>query len=372
MSAQFQTGFCFDERTLWHTMGPHTLYLPSGGWLQPMGGSGHAESPETKRRLKSLMDVAGLTEQLAVASAPPATTEELRRVHPQAYLDAFAQASAGIGGDLGDGAPFSTGSYEIAALSAGLAIHAVDQVLRGVWRNAYALSRPPGHHCLPARPMGFCLLANIAIAIEAARARHGVQKVAVVDWDVHHGNGTQAIFYDRADVLTVSMHQYACYPSDSGFAGERGEGRGTGANINIPLLPGGGHFAYLTALHEIVLPALHRFGPDLIIVANGLDANGFDPLARMQASSETFRSMTSLIKAAADDLCGGRLVMVHEGGYSEALVPFCGLAVIEALSGHRTKVIDPFLAAIEASQPPPEADALERGRIGDMRRLFGL
>ena len=128
----------------------------------------------------------------------------------------------------------------------------------------------------------------------------------------------------------------------------------------------------MTAFEEIVLPALRRFGPDLIIVACGLDANGFDPLARMQAGSETFRAMTAAVKSAAADLCGGRLVIVHEGGYSEAVVPFCGLAVIEALSGHRTAVIDPFQSAVEATQPPPEMDSLEARRIAEMRQLFGL
>ncbi|MGV8952491.1 MAG: class II histone deacetylase [Cypionkella sp.] len=366
-----KTGLCFDERTLWHTMAPHTLYLPSGGWLQPMTTIGHAESPETKRRLKSLLDVSGLTEQLDVSTARPATLQDLRRVHPQSYLDRFQAASAGLGGDLGEGAAFGHGSFEIACLSAGMAMHAVDQVLAGTWANAYSISRPPGHHCLPDMPMGFCLLANIPIAIEAARDKHGVAKIAVVDWDVHHGNGTQAIFYDRADVLTISMHQQGCYPSNSGAAEKRGVGAGVGANINVPLLPGGGHAEYLAAMDQIVLPALMRFQPDLIIIASGLDANGFDPLARMQASSDTFRAMTVLVMQAAR-ACSAKLAAIHEGGYSEALVPFCGLAIIEELSGHRTEVIDPFLSAIEASQPPAEFHALELSRLAHLRQMFDL
>jgi acetoin utilization deacetylase AcuC-like enzyme len=365
------TGLCFDERTLWHTMSPHTLYLPSGDWLQPMTSIGHAESPETKRRLKSLLDVSGLSAHLDVSSAPPATEADLRRIHPAAYLARFRAASAGIGGDLGEGAPFGHGSYEIACLSAGLAIHALDQVLTGAWDNAYSISRPPGHHCLPDLPMGFCLLANIPVAIEAARAKHALAKIAVVDWDVHHGNGTQAIFYDRPDVLTISMHQQDCYPANSGSAPERGAGAGLGANINVPLLPGGGHAEYLAAMQQIVVPGLTRFKPELIVIASGLDANGFDPLARMQASSETFRAMTRLLMQTATSL-NARLAAIHEGGYSEALVPFCGLAILEELSGQRTKVIDPFLSAIEASQPPPDFHALELKRLADLRKLHDL
>jgi acetoin utilization deacetylase AcuC-like enzyme len=225
---------------------------------------------------------------------------------------------------------------------------------------------------MPDHSMGFCLLANIPIAIEEMRARHGLGKVAVVDWDVHHGNGTQAIYWSRPDTLTISIHQNACYPTDSGAVNERGEGAGDGANINIPLLPGGGHASYLAAMDRIVLPALARFCPDLIVVASGLDANGLDPLARMLAHSGTFRAMTRLLMEAADNLCHGRLVMVHEGGYSEAAVPFCGHAIMETLSGQTTAVVDPFLDFLSAQQPPPEFHALETRRLNDMATFYGL
>ena len=366
------TGFLWDEHCFWHSAGEHALFLPVGGWVQPPAAGGHAESPESKRRLKSLLDVSGLTARLETGSAPPAATEDLLRVHARDYLDAFRALSADSGGDLGEEGRFGKGGFDIACVSAGLAIRAVEDVLSGRLRNAYALSRPPGHHCLPDRSMGFCLFANIAIAVEAAKARHGLGKVAVIDWDVHHGNGTQAIFYNRPDVLTISLHQERCYPTDTGHPAERGEGAGMGANINVPLMPGGGHTSYVRAIERIVLPALERFRPDLIVVACGLDANGVDPLARMLATSETFRAMTRLVKHAAEALCGGRLVAVHEGGYAEAAVPFCGLAVIEELSGHRTPVEDPFLPLLAAQQPPEAFDRLEEQRLGDLRQLFGL
>ena len=346
-----KTAFFFDELSLWHSAGLHALTLPVGGWVQPPAAAGHAESPETKRRLKSLLDVSGLTRQLHVQSASAASEEDLLRVHTPGYLQRFKALSDAGGGELGPQAPIGPGSYEIAKLSAGLAMAAVDRVLAGESDNAYTLSRPPGHHCLADGAMGFCFLANIAIAIEAAKARRGLGKVAVIDWDVHHGNGTQSIFEARGDVLTISLHQDGCFPP--GYSGEedRGRGPGLGANLNIPLPPGSGHEAYLQAMQRLVIPALERFEPELIIVACGYDANAVDPLARMLLHSDSFRTMTRLLRQAAERLCQGRLVLVHEGGYSEAYVPFCGLAVIEELAGIRTVVSDPMLEFVQMQQP---------------------
>lgn len=366
------TGFYFDELCLWHSTGLHALVLPVGGWVQPPNGAGHAESPDTKRRLKSLMDVSGLTARLAVTSAPAATRTDLLRVHDPAYLDRLHAASKAGGGEAGSEAPFGAGSYDIACLSAGLAMQAVADVLAGRHANAYALSRPPGHHCLPDQGMGFCLLANIPIAIEAARAAHGPLRVAVVDWDVHHGNGTEAVYLDRADTLTISIHQQSCYPPGSGLAANRGQGAGEGCNLNVELIPGMGHNSYLAAWDLLVAPALAGFAPDLIIIASGLDANGFDPLARMQAHSGTFRALTERAMAAAQALCGGRLVVVHEGGYSEAVVPFCGLAVVETLAGHRTAVDDPTLPMIAATQPAADVEAFQLARLQAQARALGF
>jgi len=236
-----KTAFFTDERTFWHTGGTHALFFPIGGWVQPPSSSGYAESPDSKRRLLALIQTSGLAASLDMQSAALATEEDLLRVHPRDYLNRFKALSDTTGGDLGELAPFGKGSYEIAALSAGLAIGAIDTVLEKRASNAFSLSRPPGHHCLRDKPMGFCLLANIPIAIEAARAKHGVERVAVIDWDVHHGNGTQSIYYDDPNTLTISLHQDRCFPPGYSGADERGAGAGTGANLNIPLLPGGGH-----------------------------------------------------------------------------------------------------------------------------------
>lgn len=349
------TAFFSDERCFWHGGGNYVLTAPVGGLVQP--GGGLPENPETKRRLRNLIEVTGLSRELEMRGAPEATREDLLRVHPAPYLDAFKAASDAGGGELGLRTPFGPGGYEIAALSAGLTKAALFDVLSGQARNAYALSRPPGHHALPDWPNGFCLFNNIAVGIRAAQAAGLVRRVAVVDWDVHHGNGTEAIFWTDPEVLTISLHQENNYPLDTGAASARGEGKGHGFNINVPLPPGTGHANYLEAVERIVLPALQRFAPDLIVVACGYDASAFDPLGRMVATTETFRLMTRAMMRAADELCQGRLVLVHEGGYSEMHVPFCGHAVLEEMTGSTIRAPDPLGAALEARQPGVEWQA---------------
>lgn len=367
-----KTGFFWDERCFWHAGGNYAYTLPLGGHVQPLAAGGLPENPETKRRLKNLMDVTGLTAALQSQSAAPADEAALRRVHPAAYLDEFKRLSDAGGGELGRRTPFAQGGYEIAALSAGLALGAVDAVVTGRMDNAYALSRPPGHHCLPDFPNGFCLLANIAIALEAARAAHGLGKVAVIDWDVHHGNGTEAIYYDRADTLTISLHQEGNYPLDTGGIEMRGTGAGEGCNLNLPLPAGWGHDAYLASMERIVLPALRQFRPELIVVACGFDASAIDPMARMLATADTFAQMTRQLRGAADALCEGRLVLVHEGGYSEVYVPFCGHATIEALSDAGIHAPDPLAETLRVRQPGPALAAFQAAHLETMAATLGL
>lgn len=365
------TGFYTEERTFWHCVGMQALFLPVGGWVQPPSGVAGADTPDAKRRLLSLVQASGLIDRLDVRKSTPVSGEEMLRVHTARYLEEFARVSAAGGGDIGDYAPFSAGGYDIARISAGLARTAIDDVVAGAVTNAYALCRPAGHHCLPDRSMGFCLLCNIPIAIEAARAKHGLGRVAVVDWDVHHGNGTQTVYHERADTLTISLHQENCFPPGYSGAEDRGTGAGEGFNLNIPLPPGTGDDGYRYALDRLVVPALEAFQPELIVIASGLDAGGADPMARMLAHSDTFRAMTTRMREVAQNLCGGRLVMVHEGGYSEALIPFMGLAIVEALSGHRTAVVDPSLDILIPQQPGPAMTAFVRSRIDELVRNLG-
>jgi len=363
------TGFYWDERCFWHGGGNYAFTLPAGGLVQSTI-QGLPEHPETKRRLKNLIDVTGLSNELRQRSAPEADWEELARVHPETFLTRFKDMSDAGGGELGLRTPFGQGGFEMAALSAGLARTALFDVLKGQVDNAYALSRPPGHHCLPEFPNGFCLLNNIAVAVEAALAEGLAGRVAVLDWDVHHGNGTEAIFYDRADVLTISIHQERNYPLDTGDLEDTGAGAGLGFNMNIPLPPGAGHEAYLMAMDRLVLPAIDGFQPDVIVVACGYDAAAVDPLGRMLATAETFREMTRMVMELADIHCDGRLVLVHEGGYSEVYVPFCGHAVLEELSSSAITAPDPLGDTFAARQPSAAMDAVYSALIDDFATFF--
>lgn len=363
------TGFYWDERCFWHGGGNYAFTLPVGGLVQPTM-QGLPEHPETKRRLKNLIDVTGLSKELRLRSAPEAGWEELARVHPEAFLRQFKALSDAGGGELGLRTPFGQGGFEIAALSAGLARTALFDVMKGQVDNAYALNRPPGHHCLPEFPNGFCLLNNIAIAVEAAIAEGLTGRVAVVDWDVHHGNGTEAIFYDRNDVLTISIHQERNYPLDTGDVGDIGAGAGEGFNMNIPLPPGAGHEAYLMAMDRLVMPALDGFQPDVIIVACGFDAAAVDPLGRMLATADTFRQMTQMMMEMAAVYADGRLVMVHEGGYSEVYVPFCGHAVLEELSGSLITAGDPLGDTLAARQPSDAMNGAYAALIDEFGAFF--
>lgn len=359
------TGFFWDERCFWHGGGNYAGMLPVGGLVQPLDG-GLPENPETKRRLKNLIEVTGLAADLTMQGADPASQEDLLRVHPVSYLDAFKALSDAGGGELGRRTPFGPGGFELAAQSAGLAKAALASVLRGDVGNAYALSRPPGHHCLPDYPNGFCLLNNIGIAIKAAKAGGLAQRFAVLDWDVHHGNGTEAVFYDRADVLTVSIHQERNYPMDTGAFADRGRGDGLGCNLNIPLPPGTGHTGYLAAMERLALPAIRDFAPDVIIIACGFDAAANDPLGRMLATAETFTMMTRQVMALAQDVCDSKLLMVHEGGYSETYVPFCGHNVLQEMSGSSITAPDPFAEVFPLRQPDARFDAFVNDWLDDM------
>ncbi len=355
-----RTGFVWHERYMWHDTGSGASELPAGGWLEPHV---HAESPDTKRRLKNLLDATGLTERLVGLAPRAATIEDVCRVHDRSYVERVAELSQDRGGDAGSESPFGAGSFEIALLAAGGTMTAVDAVLDGDVDNAYALVRPPGHHALPEMGMGFCLFGNVAVAVRHAQRARGVGRVAVVDWDVHHGNGTQAAFWEDASVLAVSLHQDGLYPERSGGLEENGHAEGRGTTLNIPLPAGSGRGAYLDAVERVVVPALERFAPELIVLPCGFDAGALDPLGRMQLAASAFGELTELMLDAAARLCEGRLVASHEGGYSAGHVPFCGLAVIEALCDESAGIDDPFvyLAGVPGQELlPHQAAAVDR------------
>lgn len=339
-----RTGWVWREAFNWHNTGNGSGFFPAGGFVQP--GEPY-DNPGTKGRFASLVEVSGFDQELHAIRAREATDEEILRAHTPEYLQRVVDLDP-TGGDAGEFAVFGPKGVPIARLAAGATLAATRAVLTGEVRNAYALVRPAGHHAEPDRGRGFCIFANTSIAARMAQAEFGIERVAIVDWDVHHGNGTQAVFWDDPSVLNISLHQEQLYPVDSGFREENGGEHARGTSINIPLPAGTGDGGYLDAIRRVVRPALQRFRPQLLIVGSGMDAAATDPLGRMVVTSEGFRAMTAEMVEAAEELCEGRLVFSHEGGYSASYVPFCGMAVLEALSGKSSGVDDPNMAFFSA------------------------
>lgn len=340
------TGFVWHESYAWHNTGNHAAWVAADGKVvQP---DTHGEDPETKRRFRNLLEMSGLWDQLIQIKPRMATEQDILRVHTPEHLYHIQELSAAGGGDTGVITVCGQGSYEIAMLSAGGVLAATDAVLDGQVQNAYALVRPPGHHAMPNEAQGFCIFSNAAIAGKYALETRGLDRIAFVDWDIHHGNGTEAAFWSDPNALTISIHQDRFYPADRGLVEQCGEGAGEGYNINIPLPPGSGVGAYVAAYEQVVIPALQRYKPDLIIVPSGFDAGALDPFGRNMMHSEGYRTLTRMMKEVASQVCDGSLVMCHEGGYSRATVPFYGLAVMEELSDVRTGVEDPFLDMMQS------------------------
>ena len=337
------TGFLWHELYAWHDTGTGAWVMPAGLTVQPFG---HIESADSKRRIRNLVEVSGLIDHLVQLKPRPATEDEILRLHTREYVERIKKLSSEAGGEAGEETPFGRGSYEIALLAAGGCITAVDAVLDGKVDNAYALVRPPGHHAERDQGRGFCIFGNTALAAMHARQARGLSRVAIVDWDVHHGNGTEHAFYSDPTLLTLSIHQDNNYPPASGAISDTGDGAGRGYNINVPLPPGSGVGAYVATFERVVAPALRAFRPELILIASGLDASAMDPLASMMMTSEGYRTLTRIVLAVARGVCGGRLVACHEGGYSPAYVPYCGLAIIEELAGIRTGLDDPLLGLL--------------------------
>ncbi len=270
--------------------------------------------PERPARLAALLD--GLEPHPAVDWLPvrEATAAELASVHDATYVDRVL-ATRGHGVRLDPDTATSPASIEAALLAAGAVQQAVDRVLQGPEPHAMALVRPPGHHAEHARAMGFCLFNNVAVAAVHALAEPDVQRVAIVDWDVHHGNGTQHLFEDRGDVLFFSCHRGPGFYPGTGAASERGRGAGQGTTVNVPLRAGVGDREVLAALDDHLAPAMEAFEPDLVIVSAGYDAHADDPIGGLVVSDAGFAGATARVCALADRWAGGRVVLALEGGY---------------------------------------------------------
>jgi acetoin utilization deacetylase AcuC-like enzyme len=287
---------------------------------------GHPERPERAEAMAAVVsrfrDAGG-----AVLEPRSATDADLLRVHTRGHLDALG-AARGRAVMLDPDTFTSPGSDEVARLAAGAVLTAVDAVADGpAGSRAMAVVRPPGHHAEAGRPMGFCLYNNVAVGAAFARAR-GFARVAIVDYDVHHGNGTQWMFYEDPTVLYVSSHQFPYYPG-TGAADETGRGAGVGYTLNLPLEAGAGDRDVLARYEQDVLPRLQSFAPELLMISAGFDAHHRDPLAGCRMTTEGFRRLTGLLVGAADRHCEGRVVLVTEGGYDLTTLAECLEAVID-------------------------------------------
>jgi acetoin utilization deacetylase AcuC-like enzyme len=266
--------------------------------------------------------------------APERAREAVLALHEERYVGRFERA-AGRGDSLLDSAdnPLSPGTWEASWTAVGATLAAADQV-GGEGGTAFAAVRPPGHHAERAVAMGFCFFNNVAVAAEHLRRRHGASRVAIFDFDVHHGNGTQHLFEERADVFYASTHQSPFYPG-TGAADERGVGAGEGATLNVPLPAGTGDEGYAEAIEGAILPALRAFAPDVLLISAGFDAWQNDPLGGMRVTEDGFRSWGDRLRELAAEVCGGRLLAVLEGGYDLVNLPRLVEAHLEGLAGGR-------------------------------------
>ena len=311
------------------------VLVTSDSFAEHLTPPGHPERPE---RAEAMQVVAARWGRSGghIRAPREAADDDLVRVHHPAYVEAITQ-TRGRAIMLDPDTFTSPESEEIARLAAGAVLVAIEEVLSGSGRRALVLVRPPGHHAEPDRAMGFCLYNNVAVGAAAARAA-GLSRVAIVDYDVHHGNGTQAMFYADPSVLFVSSHQYPYYPG-TGPASDIGHGEGTGYTVNFPMEVGATDADYDLVYREAVIPLLEQYRPELVLVSAGFDAHERDPLGGMRMTSDGYAQLTARLIAAADKLCAGRIVFVTEGGYDTSALAECCQHVIDLAAAESLRAI---------------------------------
>jgi acetoin utilization deacetylase AcuC-like enzyme len=289
------------------------IYHPD--YLKHDTGIGHPERPQRLQAVMQHLLKSELWKKLEHLRPSPAPLEILYAVHPESYVEMIKRRC--LAGetvlDTGD-THACRESYDAALLAAGAVLQAVDGVMKGELSAAFCAVRPPGHHAESEAAMGFCLFNNIAIGARYAQKKYGVERVAILDWDVHHGNGTQEIFYADDSVFYISLHQYPYYPG-TGAANETGTGNGEGLTLNCPMAAGSGWKEYEEAFRSKILPALHKFQPHLVMISAGFDAHKDDPLAHIQLTEDSFAEMTNMMMEIASKYCNGKIISVLEGGY---------------------------------------------------------
>ena len=296
--------------------------------------------------------------------ARPASMEELEMIHAPEYISYVKGKVEKGGGWLDPDTVVSPKSYEAASYAVGGGLAAVEAVVKGEVDNAFALVRPPGHHAVHDRAMGFCIFNNVAIAAKFALSRFSLKRILIADFDVHHGNGTQDAFYADPAVLYFSTHQYPFYPG-TGWLNETGTGKAEGTTVNFPMIAGWGDEEYLRAFYEVLVPVARRFQPQLILVSAGFDAHWADHLAMMRTSITGIARITKVLKELAAELCEGRLVFTLEGGYNLRVVAFSLKAIFDVFCG--ASDIDDPLGGTTARKP----DGFDE-HIGDIKRIHHL
>jgi acetoin utilization deacetylase AcuC-like enzyme len=310
-----RTGIVKDRRYMEHVMDP-----------------GHPESPERLREIYQMLEEEEMRGRPLWKVKPrPSTREELERVHSPAYIDLVASTAGKSYVRLDPDTSTCAKSYETALLAAGGLLELIKVVIQGKFNNGFALVRPPGHHAERTRAMGFCLFNNVAIGAQYALKNFSLQRILIVDWDVHHGNGTQNSFYEDPRVLYFSTHRYGFYPG-TGAATEVGNGKGEGFNVNVPLSPGVGDTEYGIIFEKILKPIALEYQPQLILVSAGFDIHYMDPLGGMEVSEKGFARMSQILMEIAEATAQGKLVFTLEGGYSVAAQRKSVKAVLEELS----------------------------------------
>ena len=299
---------------------------------------GHPESDARLRAVMNLLRKENTLDELTALSCKAATQTELAQVHRHDYVAEVMSIAGFGGGNLGPDTYLNDATFDAAALAAGAAIQATQAVLQGDVDRAFALVRPPGHHAFAGHGEGFCIFNNIAFAAKEALKTH--ERVMIVDFDVHHGNGTQSIFYDDPRVLFVSSHQMPLYPG-TGHLSEVGKGAGQGTTVNVPLLPGAGDVAFNRIFSEVITPLAQRFKPQLLLVSAGFDAHWHDPLAQISVSLTGFADMVRGLTQLSEEFCGGRMVTILEGGYDLPALSYGVLNTFKVLRGHE-HIADPF------------------------------
>jgi acetoin utilization deacetylase AcuC-like enzyme len=332
-----RTGFVFDERFLAHDTGVITEVKMRGATFT-VSPDAHPSSVHITSRTKEFLDGSGLTSLMRPIPARAATEDELAAFHTREYIAGIRKYSAGgppsgPWGETDEDTVVSPGSFEAALYAAGGAMNAVSAVLEGQVRNAYALLRPPCHHATRNQGLGFCIFNNTVLAALHTRKMYGLERILIVDWDAHHGNGTQDAFYEDPGVLFISLHQQNWFPKLSGELNQVGSGAGVGSTINIPLPPGTGDRGYQAAFEQLVLPIALQFQPQLVIVTAGQDASWMDPMTQLMLTMDGYRHISQMMVDFAEQVCNGRLVLLQAGGYSATYVPYCTVAVVEPLLG---------------------------------------